>query len=202
METLAKSYSSSRLRRKGILSNVISLPDAFRTTRSDPENVLGNTSKKFINIFIVDDDPLFLKALELSISSRLSKVKIQCFETGEACLQHIKAKPDIVVLDYYLNTEVPYAWNGVDILKQIRKLSQKTKVIVLSSQDSLNVAIECMNNGAYDYVSKTNSGLTRINKIISNITSDKELNGTSFRHFHLVVFLVVVITVLYFLLNR
>src|SRR5438270_557970 len=82
------------------------------------ERMVERVNQK-ITIFIVDDDPLFLKALQLSISGKLPSAEIRIFQTGENCLQQMRLKPDIVILDYYLNSEIPYAWNGMYILKHI-----------------------------------------------------------------------------------
>lgn len=156
---------------------------------------------KKITVFLVDDDPLFLKALELSISGSLGSVEIKTFQTGEACLQHMKLKPDIIILDYYLNSKIPYAWNGVDILKQIKQLSSKTKVIMLSSQDSLNIAINCMDNGAYDYVSKSPSALVRINTILSNIIGNIEATNTLLKGYQFILLIIILAIVVGILLN-
>ena len=68
--------------------------------------VAVKSTQQEIRIFLVDDDLLFLKALEHSISGKLTSVKIQTFQTGEACLQQMKFKPQIVILDYYLNSKL------------------------------------------------------------------------------------------------
>lgn len=202
METKANiTFIPAFVQKRLNLANASILPGGAGVPTDSNETVEHHHRPKSTNIFIVDDDPMFLKALELSISSRMSFAKVFSFRTGEACLQHMKIKPDIVVLDYYLNTEIPYAWNGIDILKQIRKISMRTKVIVLSAQDSLNVAIECMDNGAYDYVSKTNSGLMRINNIILNIAKDKELNGSVYRVYQVIFLVLMILAIIYFLIQ-
>jgi two-component system OmpR family response regulator len=160
--------------------------------------VLSN--KKIITIFLVDDDLLFLKALELSISSIFPSVIIKTFQTGEACLQQMKLKPSVVILDYYLNSEIPYAWNGISILKQIKKINPKTKVVILSSQDSLNIAIDCIENGAYDYISKSESSLVRINNILTNILGDADSNFEGIKF--LVIIILFILLFVLFLINH
>ncbi len=154
-----------------------------------PEEIGLFDADKTTRVFLVDDDPLYLKALENSIAQQHSSITINAFQTGEACLQNLKLGPSVVILDYYLNTEFPYAWNGMSILKHIKKINPKTKVIMISSQDSLAVAIDCMEKGAYDYVSKSKSAFSRINKIIRNIVGDTEVTSTFFQ---IVLFVVLV----------
>lgn len=152
--------------------------------------IFDKSSKK-IKIFLVDDDPFFIRGLELSISGYLGSLIIHSFQTGEECLNQMKQKPAIVILDYYLNSQNPNAWDGLTVLRHIKQFYPKTKVIMLSSQDSLTVAIDCINNGAYDYVTKSPSCLIRMNNIISNIVGEIELTPSFYQTFQFILLLIV-----------
>ena len=158
--------------------------------------VAVKSTQQEIRIFLVDDDLLFLKALEHSISGKLTSVKIQTFQTGEACLQQMKFKPQIVILDYYLNSKLPYAWNGLTILRQIKKISRHTKVIMLSSQDSLEVAVKCIENGSFDYISKSESAFVKINNVLTNIIEDIKENERSLKPYQIVTLIIIIILML------
>ncbi|HLC83677.1 MAG TPA: response regulator [Bacteroidia bacterium] len=158
-------------------------------------------SQKKVRVFLVDDDPLYLKALENSISTNSDSLTINTFQTGEACLQNMKLKPSIVILDYYLNSEIPYAWNGMTILKHIKKINPRAKIIMVSSQDSLNVAIDCMEKGAHDYVSKSRSSFVRINNIIKNITGDIEVNSVFYETCKFVVLIIILVLIATFIMR-
>lgn len=203
MKTMNHSVSQQRISQKELSESNIPVFQQIKNmfaVRHMEQPVRRNGRK--INVFLVDDDPLYLKALELSISSHFDWIEVHSFQTGEACLQQIKKKPGVVILDYYLNTKLSYAWNGITILKQIKKLYPKTKVIMLSSQDSLNVAIDCMENGAYDYISKSRTALMRINNCISNIFENTEEEDSSmFQKFKYAVFVIIFIILLYALLK-
>jgi len=99
-----------------------------------------------ITVFLVDDDALFLKTVEHSVATKHPFLSIKTFNTGEACLEQINQKPDIVILDYYLRSVDPNSLNGLEVLKRIKKTNPKTKVIMLSSQDSLDIAVKCADN--------------------------------------------------------
>src|SRR6201986_3071586 len=73
------------------------------------EDSIAKKGQKKVTVFLVDDDPLYLKALELSLTSYIDSLIIFSFRTGEACLHQMKQKPAIVILDYYLNSEISYA---------------------------------------------------------------------------------------------
>lgn len=136
-------------------------------------------SNKKVKIFLVDDDVLFLKLLEIEFLQS-GDFDIQTFETGELCLANLSKKPDVVILDYNLNSVDLDAMNGIDILDEIKAYNPNIQVVMLSSQDSINVAVNCMHHKAFDYVVKSETAFLRLHNIISNIFKyqkmEKELN--------------------------
>ena len=73
-----------------------------------------------IKLFLVDDDKLYLKLLELEFKNE-TDFDIETFSTGELCIQSISKKPDVIILDYHLNGIEKNAMNGIDTLDQIKK---------------------------------------------------------------------------------
>ena len=62
-------------------------------------------------------------------------------------------EPDLVFLDIGLPT-----LNGIDIAREIRKLTPKSKIIIVSQESSYEVVREALNLGAWGYVSKARAG--------------------------------------------
>jgi two-component system, OmpR family, response regulator len=121
-------------------------------------------------IFLVEDNSLYLKALEKHLKENLKNTsEIRAFSNGEECLKNMKMKPKIVVLDYFLNSASLQAMNGLDVLKQIKTTNPDTMVLMLSSQDSIKVATDTIKYGAFDYVSKNENAFIRIENAIHNI---------------------------------
>jgi two-component system OmpR family response regulator len=161
------------------------------------KKVEARYSTKRINIFLVDDDTLFLKALEHAVSEEHPSLNIKTFKTGEACLEQIKQNPDIVVLDFNLNTisTNKKILNGLDVLKKIKKASPKTKVIMLSAQDSLDIAMKCIDSESYDYISKNQSAIIKLNNIIGNIVEEIELNSSILKPYQIVLIIFILILI-------
>jgi len=136
-------------------------------------------NEKKIKIFLVDDDALFLKTLEIEFRQH-GDFEIETFATGELCLANLPHNPDIVILDYYLDGIDKNAMNGLDTLDKIKALDPNIPVVMLSSQDKIEVAINCMHHDAFDYVVKSETAFMRLQKIITSIFSykkmEKELN--------------------------
>lgn len=127
-----------------------------------------------VKIFLVDDDPLYLKSLEIEFLKH-GEFIIETYPTGELCIQNIDHQPDFIILDYYLDGIDKSAMNGLDTLDKIISLKKDMPVIMLSSQDKIDVAINCMHHHAIDYVMKSETSFMRIQKIISNHFELKKL---------------------------
>jgi len=125
-------------------------------------------------VFLVDDDPMHLQMLKDHLSSKL-KLDITTFSTGEDCLANLDKEPEVIVLDYYLNSVEKSAANGIDILKKIKARNADTEVIMLSGQEKIEIAVETMASGAFDYVIKNESSFLRTENKLLNVIKHKKL---------------------------
>lgn len=134
---------------------------------------------KNVLIFLVDDDAVYLKSLEIDFLQHTDSV-IEIFETGEHCLANLSHHPDVIILDYLLDGIDKSAIDGIETLDRIRTFDPDIPVIILSAQDKIEVAVDCMHHKAYDYVVKSETAFIRLQKIITSILSykkmEKELN--------------------------
>lgn len=137
------------------------------------------TTAKKIRLFLVDDDALFLKSLEIDFLSQVD-FEIETFATGELCIANLSNNPDVVILDFHLNGIDKNAMNGLDTLIAIKEYNIDIPIIMLSSQDKIDIAVKCMHHNAFDYVVKSETAFVRLQKNIATIFSDqkikKELN--------------------------
>jgi two-component system OmpR family response regulator len=132
------------------------------------------TSKNNVKLFLVDDDAFFLRALELELLLH-ADFEIQTFATGELCILHLAQKPDVIVLDYHLDSVDKTAMNGLATLDMIKASNPDIPVIMLSSQDKIEVAVNCMRHLATDYVVKSETASLRLQKIIAAIFLYKKM---------------------------
>ncbi|MFM9909079.1 MAG: response regulator [Chitinophagaceae bacterium] len=127
-----------------------------------------------IKLFLVDDDALFLKSLEIEFLDH-ADFEIQTFSSGELCIEYLPEKPDVIVLDYHLDGINKAAMNGMETLDKIKAINNNIPVIMLSSQDKIDVAITCMHHKATDYVVKSETAFMRLQKIITGIFQSKKM---------------------------
>ncbi len=126
------------------------------------------TNEKKILIFLVDDDVLFLKSLEIEFTGN-TESDIMTYGTGELCIDSLSLHPDVIVLDYYLNSVDSSAINGLETLDRIKLIHPEIPVIMLSSQDKIDVAVNCMKHQAFDYIVKSETAFLRLQRAITTI---------------------------------
>jgi DNA-binding NtrC family response regulator len=99
-------------------------------------------------VLLVDDERDFLEVLIRRLGKR--DVDVRGVSSGEEALQYLEAKPiDVAVLD----VRMP-GMDGLTALRKIKKLDPLIEVIMLTGHASLEVALEGMRAGAFDYLMK------------------------------------------------
>ena len=84
-------------------------------------------------VFFVDDDKMILNLLEYTLNNRPGYT-IKTFDSGVDCLSNMFLKPDVIVLDYNNDKDIP--------------------VIILTSQDYNDVKDEFQRFGANYFIPK------------------------------------------------
>lgn len=120
------------------------------------------------NVFVVDDDKMYATMLADHLTEQ-GKYTVKTFATGEECLSHLGENPDFIILDYYLDSEVPDAKNGLEILQEIKKADEDVKVIMLSSQEHYGVALQTIAKGAVYYVIKDLQSFKEIDNVLDGM---------------------------------
>ncbi len=97
---------------------------------------------KEIKIFIIDDDSSFLLMAKNYLSKQLANksYKLFTFNNGEQALLEAYRLPDLIIIDYYLDSVLPDADNGLRIISNFKVLSPTSDIILISGSN--NTAIE------------------------------------------------------------
>ncbi len=90
-------------------------------------------------------------------------------------MNNLSHSPDVIILDYRLDGIDKNAMNGIDTLDKIKAFNPDIPVVMLSSQDKIDVAINCMHHRAFDYVVKSETAFLRLQAIISTIFRYKKM---------------------------
>ena len=104
-------------------------------------------------IFFIDDDNVILNLMEFTFQSR-HDYDVICYKTGEECLNNLHLNPRVIVLDHILAGTGENKLNGLETLKEIRKLNKDIPVIILTGQGDDTLLTEFIENGANRYLTK------------------------------------------------
>jgi len=105
-------------------------------------------SKSNLQIYIVEDDKMYLRLLSHNLNA-WGYTNHKTFASGESFLLAIEKKPDMVLLDHQLGMMC-----GIEVLNNIRMIHPNAHVVFLSGQEEVSVASEAIKNGAKEYIEK------------------------------------------------
>ena len=101
-------------------------------------------------ILVVDDEPDICTLLKGIFEDDGSTVRI-AVNSNQALKFISDEEPDLIILDIWLrNSDL----DGIEILKLITKESNNIPVIIISGHGNIEVAVEAVKLGAYDFIEK------------------------------------------------
>jgi len=99
-------------------------------------------------LLIVEDDQLLADNMRLYLERGGWEVAVSPSVEG-ALIALDTTRPDIVLADYRLPDKT-----GIDLIKAARAIDPHIKVVLITGEGSIQVAVEAVKAGAYDYLSK------------------------------------------------
>ena len=99
-------------------------------------------------ILLVDDETVFTDNMSKLLNNRGYRVTVA--NSGDSAIRVLEEEDfDVVVLDL----KMP-GMDGITTLKEIKKLGLFTETLILTGHGSIDTALEAMQLGAYDYLTK------------------------------------------------
>jgi len=126
-------------------------------------------SAQAFKIFVVEDDEWYNRLLVHTLSLN-PDYEIQSFATGKDCLANLHQEPDIITLDYRLPD-----MKGLEVLKQVKEINEDIQIILISEQDDIEVVVNLLRHGAYDYIIKSKDIRERLLNTVNNIRQGSKL---------------------------
>jgi DNA-binding NtrC family response regulator len=124
-------------------------------------------------VILVDDDPQALELLESFLRS-VGMKDVITFDNGRDLLRHIENFPPAVIV---LDLMMPKI-SGITLLEEISRRNQGISVIVVTAEQQIETAIECMKLGAVDYLTKPvviKRFLSSVNRALELYTLNEEI---------------------------
>ncbi len=119
--------------------------------------------EKPFKIFVVEDNEWYNRLLVHHLSLN-PDYEIESYTTGKECIGNLHKSPDVITLDYRLPD-----MKGLEILKQIKAENEDIQVILISEQSEIEVVVELLKYGAYDYIVKSEDIRERLLNTVQNI---------------------------------
>ena len=117
------------------------------------------------NLFLLEDDVFTSNQISDFLESKFpNSLKISIFTDSETMLKNIDYNTAIVIIDYDLKGEKADA-----LLSDIKKISSKTEVIILSSKEDIAEAISVLRNGAKKIIVKGENSQREIFSLVYRI---------------------------------
>lgn len=124
-------------------------------------------------VLIVDDNEWMASLVGQHLKS-LGFTNIIICLSGQEAVDSLHLVPKLVVLDYSMP-----GLTGLDTLKRLQAQAPNLPVIFLSAQENMDVSLDSLRYGAFDYVIKNDNCLEQISKVIKRIKA-LERNAKSF----------------------
>lgn len=124
---------------------------------------------KSLKVFLVDDDPYCRCLIEHAVRS-YGFIDVHLFENGAQCLDALTDEPDIIFLDQMMGSV-----SGTDALRAIKRFNPDTYVVLVSGQSKVQVAVDSLKLGAFDYVIKNEHLTERLTAVLHKIGAVRAL---------------------------
>jgi len=100
------------------------------------------------SILVIDDEPGVVESLSAILKD--AGFEVETLLEGKKAVARLKERPfDVILLDL----QMPDI-DGLSVLKQLKKAKMKSIIIMMTAYGSTDIAIQAIQHGAYDYVSK------------------------------------------------
>lgn len=121
-------------------------------------------------ILVIEDEQTLAKNIKRYLER--SDYDVRIADSGEEGLEQLERhQPDVVLLDYQLP-----GINGLEVLQKIRRLDSRIKVILVTAHGNVQVAVDAMKAGAYDYLNKP-VALAELELLVSKAVGQERLEG-------------------------
>jgi diguanylate cyclase (GGDEF)-like protein len=114
----------------------------------EEEQLTGKTNSEEAKIMIVDDEESIVMFMKSALQDHGYNVT-GCTDPEQAIEKVKNTIYDLIITDLNM-PKIP----GVEFIKKAKKISPKTDLVVMTGFPSVETAVECMKNGASDYLAK------------------------------------------------
>lgn len=121
------------------------------------------------NIFLIDDDPFYIKIMGRKITDW--GYTVTSFHSVEEALPSLSSNPDLIILDHNFDTRES---KGTDYIPILKMHAQKSAVLYVSSETTPEVINKSLSSGADMYITKNENIYSDLNQVIQKLINRKD----------------------------
>jgi len=99
-------------------------------------------------VFVVEDDVWYAEFLKHVLELNPDTI-VERYENARDCLKNLEHAPDLITMDH----ELP-DMKAADLFREVRQKLPDAAFIIISAQENINIAVELLKEGAFDYILK------------------------------------------------
>jgi CheY-like chemotaxis protein len=126
-------------------------------------------------VFIVEDDLVQQKMLQIHFEKMLGNYTVRTFTNPEDLFTHLKENPFAIVLDHFFNDKM--GKTGLDYLRLLRKKHPSIPVIYHTTLEDDVVRNEVKALGAEEYIIKNSASLVRLRTALDQLHEKASKKG-------------------------
>ncbi len=138
--------------------------------KNGPNRSAKDTPMKF-RIFVVDDDRHYSRMISYRLEKNVD-YDVSVFHRGEDMLERADDNPHLVLLDIMMP-----GIGGIETLKLFKAKHPDVPVVMVSAQGVVDTAVEAMQLGAYDYITKGQDDLVKLDTAVRNVIEKVKMQG-------------------------
>jgi len=120
-------------------------------------------------VFVVEDDPWYQELITYTLGLN-PDFEIRKFGSGKELLDALDEKPNVITLDFFLPD-----MTGEEILIKVKSYDPSIELIVISEQSNIQVAVDLLKKGAYEYIVKSKEIKDQLLNTINHIYQKTDL---------------------------
>ncbi len=132
--------------------------------------------KKITTVYIIEDND-FERNMLVDFFEKYPNITVTGFSNGDECIKNIvisKSSPNLILLDYFLDSTVSTSKDGLEILAKLKELSPASDFIMYTSIDNERIIELARKKGIIGYVIKGEKSYENLDSVLRSNYSFEE----------------------------
>ncbi len=116
-------------------------------------------------VFLVEDDKFMRELIKRKIESKSNAI-VMAFPSAEEALCRMHLHPDLIMLDFFLDSDNPENMNGHEAVTAFRKVDPEVPVLFVSAEGNENMLVDYQQYRSIPHITKSPFNLAHLHETI------------------------------------